>query len=155
VKNHILTKSYSFRNLYVIFVLSLLCTALLPGCAGPSPDKVVAKFFNKVAEGDFTGARKFCTDKFNGTYLAGAEMLGQMAGNIPDVDKKKTSVSEITEMLAVSIEGDTAKVWFKDFAFTKYVLVKQGSSWKIDDMEMDMGSMMDSLKDMGIPMPTK
>ena len=155
VKNHIRTKSHSFRNLIVIFVLALLCTALLPGCAGPTPDKVVANYFSKIYDGDFTGAKKYCTDKFNNTYMAGADSMQQMMANMPDKGDKKLSISEIADMLTMSIEGDTAKVWARDFAFTKYVLVKQGSSWKIDDMEMDLGGMMDSLKDMGLNMPTQ
>jgi hypothetical protein len=101
-----------------------------------------------VMDGDMTKAKKYCTDTFNSTYLAGASAMEDM---MPDLGEDKPSKSDLLETLESEINGETARVWSSDAAFLVYELKKEAGGWKISGF--DMSAMMEGLGDMMGDMP--
>jgi hypothetical protein len=101
-----------------------------------------------VMDGDMTKAKKYCTDTFNGTYLAGASAMEDM---MPDLGEDKPSKSDLLETLESEINGETARVWSSDAAFLVYELKKEAGGWKISGF--DMSAMMEGLGDVMGDMP--
>lgn len=116
-----------------------LLIALLPACGGGPPDAVVARYWKAMTEGNFDRARNCCTESFGNEYVP---TLEQMASFMPEdameeISKNMPSTREFREGLETSIDGNTARVWVTDAPFMKYVLVKQGVTWKIDSIDFD------------------
>lgn len=146
-------------NLYGRIMQSILLAALLVtlgavtvGCSTGPPDKVVAKFTMAIADRDLDKAKTFCTDRFANAYLTSIEAINQAMppGTMPG---RNLELEDVRAGLQMTEEGDTARVWMTDVEFIKYVLVKEGGSWKIDSLDMDMEAMMDQLEEIGFEMP--
>lgn len=136
----------------LLAVLVILLGTIAIGCSSGPPDKVVAKFTMAIADRDLDKAKTFCTERFANVYLTSMEAINQAMppGTMPG---RNLEIEDVRSGMQVSEDGDTAKVWMTDVEFIKYVLIKEGGSWKIDSLDMDMEAMMDQLEEIGFEMP--
>jgi hypothetical protein len=152
VQNYHRNSSAGIFQLMLLAVLIVLAGAIATGCSTGPPDKVVAKFTMAIADRDLDKARSLCTDRFANVYLTSMDAIHEQIppGTMPGSGDLK--LEDVRAGLMTSEEGDTAKVWMPEADFMKYVLVKEGSMWKIDAIEFDWEAMMDQMGNMGFDM---
>jgi len=123
---------------------------MIPGCTNLPPEKVVAKFFIAVLNGETDKARNYCTDSFTRKYISS---LSQMSAEMPQLSRlmreEKPSVSEIASELVCRIRGNEAQVWGRGAEFTRYLLIQVDGEWKLDDIEVDVEAAYKAIDDMG------
>ncbi len=118
------------------------------GCSSRTPEQTVAGFFQAIEDENYNKAK---------TYISNS--MSEEAGDEDDFrEMSETPNPEMGENpwgneanLVSEITGDTAKVWHKDFDGFRWILIKEGGQWKIDDVDLDLSGMMDALEDLGMP----
>lgn len=144
-------KRNSFRISAVSTMLVLMGIAIFAaaGCSKPYPSDpmdVVLNFTMDIANQNFDGAKRYCTQNFlDKEFNAAQSMMKTMANmaELPEISKedKKEAEEFMREMFASmfqsSQEGDTVKVWVKGQEFSKTVLIREKGKWKIDRVESD------------------
>jgi hypothetical protein len=128
--------------------------AMIAGCAARTPEQTITGFFQAIDDGNYNKAASYCTTRLreetgdtDAAYQEMSESPDPELGDNPWLDE---------EDLVSEIEGDTARVWHKDFDVFKWILKKEGGQWKIDDVDFDMSGMLEGLQDMmpeGAEMP--
>lgn len=136
--------------LSTMIMISLILSFV--GCAGGyprNPDAVVAEFINAAADGDFEKIESLMSEKHRESFNS---VIWKEFEKIMKMESDSTSGSDVkitTDDLEYSIDGNTAKVWQKDFEFLRFEMVKEGGRWKVDDIDLDMSGMMKVIEDMG------
>ena len=129
----------SFALWFFALSIEAFVSGGLTGCAAKSPEMVVTKFDGAVVRADTARARRYCTRSFfeNQFRTLDSEMevfhscLISGSENFP-------KDSDLAKNLECSISGDTARVWVTGCDFMVFILKKEGGSWKIDGVEMNM-----------------
>jgi hypothetical protein len=144
------TRTKTASSAAILIALTILIGFTASGCSTGPPNKVVAKFSLAIMDRDATKAKRYCTDGFNNLYMAGVDqMMGYMPDTYTVADIDRPTVAEMANELEYTIDGNTAKVWYNEVPWVKYVLVKEGGSWKIDNLDLDMAGMIQEMGDMG------
>lgn len=140
------------RTILTLFLLSICLIS--SGCgASLTPEETVAKFYMTIGSDKPSDAAKYCSERFqNSTYgkmcLSGLDAARAQMGNdmFPSSDKikSKKDLKEVAMMLSARIDGNTAKVTFKDVPFMTHVMVREKGKWKLDNLEV-MGFSMDDI----------
>ena len=147
-KNPGLRRDWSVPSLAVILVV-VLTMPLIAGCASRTPEQTVAGAMTAMTEGDFNKAMTYYTqrhqdeDSWNEAFASNPMAESGMLEGI-------TFEAEGFES---EISGDTARVWHNAMEMMVYVLKKEGGQWKIDDIEVDFGAMMEGLDMSGMELP--
>jgi len=130
----------------VTIIITLLLMPLIAGCASRTPEQTVSGFFTAIGDENYNKAKTFVSTRMkneDGASDADYEAMGESTG----MDGEEIPYTDI-ENLVSEMDGENAIVWHKDFEAMKWVLVKEGGQWKIDDVDLDFGDMFEGLEDM-------
>ncbi len=145
--------TFVLSKIALLVLLSILVSFAFAGCSSGPPDKVLAKFSLALVDRDSDKAKRYCTDSFNSSYMTGIEtMMGFMPAEYSIPGSEMPNASELAEMYEYTIDGDTARVWQPEMPWVKWVMVKKGASWKINDLDIDLAAMAQGMEDMGFDM---
>jgi len=130
----------------LLALIAFLAMSLLTGCSG-SPEQTVIKM-SKADSGN--EVKRYLSQRLineiESTGVDFDEVVKPDPGMATGMDA--SPIEYTTETLESEINGDTARVWHKDMDFFIWVLIKEGNTWKIDDLDMDFEAMMEGLSDM-------
>ncbi len=121
-----------------LIAISILGLTALTGCAAKTPEETVVGFITEIQDGHYSRAAKYMSKRLQGEIGDATSKLDEF-GAPPNPDEEFEITADIFDS---DISNSTAKVWFKDMPFMKWVLVKESGLWKIDNVDIDTHEML-------------